>query len=781
MGLAMNVSSSTSALPRLLPAAVLVFLTGCPACAPASPAPFCPNSGDLAAFVDPMIGTQGSGNVVPGALVPHGMVKLSPDTNAGAGSIDAYDYDDDRIEGFSHTHLEGPGGSGNGYSQILFVPMVGPLKVAVEDYQSRYSHATEEASPGYYAVTLDDPGVRAELTATAHAGFQRYTFPATPDARLLIDLGHSRGGSIGGEVTVVDDHTIEGSGAYQVHPVLELLVNAVAPDPKGGSTGQSTVYFHAEFSKAFSSSGTFQPSDAGIEPTPGSSHAQGARIGAFVGFPADAGEAIEVRVGLSMVSVEQAKQNLATEVSQLTFEQVRERARAAWNCELGRVELEGGSEDARTTFYTALYHSLIAPTDYTEPGDVYFSGADGLGGTFTSKDHHYYSDDWCAWDTYRTARPLATLLEPEVVDDVVFSYLDQYQRGGWLQKCPWNATGNSRVMSANPEVAIIADAMSKGFHRFDAGVAWEAVSKSADKEDARTLVKGLCGYLNVGTPPEYVQKGYVSHECDSTQSASMTLEYAYNDWCSARVAATVGKPRDQARYLERSGNYRNVWNPERGFMQGKWRDGSWVEPFDPAGPVNQDFTEANSWIYTWFVPHDVPGLIALMGGPQSFVTRLDQFFAEKHFDMGNEPDFHAPFLYNSAGAPWRTQAQVRSLLATWFSARPDGLPGNDDSGAMSAWYVFGALGLYPVAPGDGVYQLSSPLFDRTTIHLHPGFFKGRTFVIEAQQGGEANLYIQSAQLNGKALTRPWLTHQELGEGGQLVLQMGPTPSNWGTP
>lgn len=758
------------ALSLLLPAASLALLT----CAKPAPhfAPYCPTGDDLAAEVNPMIGTRGPGNVVPGALVPHGLVKLSPDTNAPANSIDAYEYDDDRIQGFSHTHLEGPGGSLNGYSQLLLLPTTGPLKVLEADYASRYSHATEQASPGSYAVTLDDYGVRAELTASAHAGFHRYTFPASADSRVLLDLGHSRGGSLGGEVQLVDDHTVQGYGQYSVHPLLDLLLTT-----KTESTAHSTVYFQAVFSKPFESVGTWKKTSAGTTPAPGSRHESGPSIGAWVGFATAAGEVVEVRVGVSLVSVEQAQKNLDAEWGQKSFDELRDQARAAWNCQLNRVQLTGGTPEQRTTFYTALYHTTMQPTDVTEVGGVFFSGADGQGATFTWKDQRYYTDDWCAWDTFRTSRPWATLIEPEVVNDVVASYLHQYTQGGWLQKCPWIATGNSRIMTANPEVAILADAVVKGFGTADPKTLWAAVQKSATAEDPKSLLDGACGYLNVGTPPEYVRKGYVSHECDTTQSASMTLEYAYDDWCTAQVALALGQKDDAAPFLARAGNYRNVWNPEHGFMQGKARDGTWVEPFDPA-KENQDFTEATSWIYTWFVPHDVPGLVTLMGGQDAFVTKLDEFFAGHHFDPSNEPDFHAPFLYNLVGRPAQTQARVRALLASSYSAAPDGLVGNDDAGAMSAWYVLSALGLYPVTPGDGKYQLTSPLFDRATLRLNPAY-PGSTFVIEARDNSADNVYVQSATLNGKPLTRAWLTHQEVVAGGTLSFTLGPAPSAWG--
>ncbi|MBW1809263.1 MAG: GH92 family glycosyl hydrolase [Deltaproteobacteria bacterium] len=738
--------------------------------------PFCPAGEDLSAYVDPMIGTLGSGNVVPGALVPHGMVKLSPDTNAESGSVDAYEYANDKIEGFSHTHLQGPGGGFNGYSHVMFLPTTGVFSADVEDYASTFSHDTEVASPGYYKVGLDDYAITAELTATAHAGFHRYTYPQTDQAHILIDLGHSRGDSRGGKVQIVDPNTIKGYGVYNVHPMLDLILSS-----GDNITGQSTVYFHAVFDKPFESFGTWKKGENGIELSDNSDLENGPWIGAYVNFATQADEAVEVRVGISMVSMSQAKKNLEVEIGELTFEAVHKLARDTWNCYLNRIQLEGGTAQQRTIFYTALFHTLFAPADYTEVGGKFFSGADGQGDVFELEQGRFYTDDWCAWDTFRTSRPLATIVEPETINDVVASYLHLYQQGGWLPKCTWHATGYSRVMIGNHSVAIIADAYTKGFDQYDLDLAWAALEKSATQDDEDKLVDGVCGYVNLGTPPEYIQNGYISHECDTHQSASMTLEYAYNDYCIAQVADGMGKPDEYQTYMARAENYENIWNPETGFMQGRKRDGSWLTSFDPADTqTDNDFCEASSWIYTWFVPHDVPGLIDLIGDKQTFVEKLDEFFAGDYFEPSNEPSFHIPYLYNFAAAAHRTQELVRATLETEFSVEPNGLPGNDDAGATSAWIVFSAIGLYPVAPGDGRYQLASPLFDRTTLQLNPANYPGKQFVIETVNNSRANLYIQSATLNGAPLSRTWITHDEIIAGGTLSFAMGPEPSSWGS-
>ena len=723
---------------------------------------------DVTRYVDPFIGTRGEGNVIPGPCLPHGMVKLSPDTNAGPGSVDAYEYANDRIEGFSHTHLEGPGGRGYGYSQILLVPTTGPLAITEDAYASAFSHDTEEAHPGYYSVRLDRYNIHVELTATAHCGFHRYRFPASADARILIDVSHTRGVATGGHVEIVGDRAVQGYGVYCVHPLIAL---ATAADP--GTTAERKVYFYAEFDAPFSSFGTW----SGKRIAPGSSDASGRDIGAFLSYETSENEIIQVKVGLSSIDMEQARENLAREIPEWDFGGVRERARGAWNDLLSRIEVSGGEESHRTQFYTALYHSLLQPTDYTEYGR-FWSGADGKGTVFPADGRHYYSDDWCLWDTFRTTHPLQTLIEPSRRSDMVWSQVHLYEQGGWLDKCPWQATGYSRIMIGNHVICEILDAYAKGFQDFDLEKAYQAMSKSAQEDNANILSKHFCGYLDLGIPADYLELGYVPQECDPTQSVSMTLEYAYNDWCMAQMAKALGKTDDYVSYLRRSLNYTNTWNPAAGFMQPKSRRGNWVEPFDPA--EGSGFCEADSWRYTWFVPHDPQGLIRLMGGIDQFVRKLDTFFDQGRYDPSNEPDFHVPYLYVYAGAPYKTQKRVREILETAFDAAPSGLPGNDDSGATSSWYVLSTLGLYPVCPGDPTYVIGSPLFEKVVLHLDPDAPRGRTFTIEAHNTSRDHPYIQAASLNGEALKRAWLHHSEIAAGGTLELEMGPYPSAWAT-
>lgn len=712
---------------------------------------------DLTAWVDPLIGTGDPGNVVPGACVPHGMVKLGPDTNAAANDVGAYGYEDDRIEGFTHTNLQGPGGSNNGYSQVLVLPVVGDVPARTHDAASRFSHDDEVVEPGYYAVTLLDPGVRAELTATRLAGIHRYTFPASDAAHLVFDLQHNLGTSLDGFVEAVGDAGLQGWGRYQVNPLIGLSLSGTNP-----GTGEAQVYFAARISRPF---GGFQVRPAGDS------------VAAVLGFQTAQDEAIEVRVGISFIDMAQAWANLEAEVEGRSFEEVRQDAVDQWNALLNRVRVEGGDDAGRRKFYTALYHALMVPADYTENGR-FFCGANGTGRVIADAGHRYYTDNWALWDTVRSTHPLHILVNPEVVGDMMQSLVVTYEEGGWMHKSPWNALGDARVMTGNFQFCVVSEAYRKGIRNFDADTAFEALKKGSMQDSDHPLAEGGCGYFNQGTPPDYVNLGWVADECDIEQSASMTLEHAYNDGCVAGMAEALGLATDAAFFRQRSGNWRNVFNPEHKMAQRKRRDGTWVTPFDPT--EMRGFTEADSWKYTWTVQQDLCALVDAMGGNAAFEAKLDAMFAGGHYDMGNEPDFHVPFLYDWVGAAHKTQARVRQLLRDAFSDAPHGLPGNDDAGATSAWYVFAALGLYPVSPGvDEWYAIASPVFERADLYLN-GPERTR-FTIRADGASPQNVYVQSARLNGKALDAPRIHHDDLVAGGTLVLTMGPEPSDWGAP
>ncbi len=719
----------------------------------------------LTGLVDPMVGTAGPGNTIPGALVPHGMVRASPDTLAEPGAIDAYRWEDTRMEGFSHTHLEGPGGSFNGYSQILLLPQAGPRLLDRQDRAALFDHSSESARPGYYGVTLG--GVQAELTATAHAAVHRYVFPAG-EARVLIDVGSSLGTSTNGALRI-DGAEVTGHGDYLVHPLVAALTG------NDGTTGYTTVYTAITVSIPPTEHGTFH--DDGAE-NPGADEVAGAWSGGWVGWSFDAPTTVEVKVGISYISEEQAAKNVEEEVGDADFDSVATAADAAWNHVLNRVVVEG-SEDRRRQFYTALYRSAFQPSDHTEAGGRFAIHSSGEAKIKEANGLHYMTDDWCQWDSFRTLHPLGTLFEPELRDDIARSALMVYEEGGWLDKCPWSGTGYSRVMIANPTVPILADMLGKGLDRFDTEVAWAAIDRSGTEETPDSP-RGLCGFSSLGTPPEYIELGFVPQECDPSQSASITLEQAEDDAAAARFAAAIGRDADAKRYAARAENWRNVFDESLGFARPRYADGSWMDPFDPNDNSEMNgFTEANSWIYSFHVMHDVEGLADAMGGREAFIAKLDQFFDEGHFDISNEPSFHIPWLYAAVGDPTGTQNRVSAALKSGFSMAPDGLPGNDDAGATSAWVVLASLGLYQIDASNAVWTLSTPAVQRAEIRLHPGYYPGGSFVIETDGDPQLLPYIASATLNGAPLEHAWISQDQITAGGTLHYSLSATPTAWG--
>ncbi len=734
---------------------------------------------DPAEWVRPLIGSRGSGNVFVGATLPHGAIKLGPDTHNGAGSLDGYDYDAKLIEGFSHTHLDGPGGSAYGYSQVLLLPQTGTREFHDDLIGATWDHDHESSSPSLYSVDLSDRHVQVELTATAHCGRHRYTFEQLEPGqhpRIYVDLGHTRGQSLGGQVQV-QQQGIHGRGDYTVHPMLSnLLANTEPP------TGLSSVHAAVQWSRSAQAIGTVGGGkiiDIAEDITQGTSlDGKGSDLGAWAEFLPDVATTttVEACVCLSWIDDAHASQWLTSPECTDDFATATAKARAAWNARLGQVALTTTSESQKHVFYTGLYHSLLQPADYSE-GDSYWNGmanppvALPLSANLPGL-RRFFTDDWCAWDTARTTHPLLTLIAPDVVEDMAQSMVSLGQANGWLPKCTWQASGDSRVMTANFPYAILADAVVKGLDHFDTTTALNLMVKGATQDTFPLGDQGICGYFDQGTPPGYSQSGYVSQQCDGGQSASMTLEYAYHDWCLAQMATHLGKDAIAQKFLARSANWKNVWNPAHAFPQGRNQDGTWVEPFDPTSPLS--FTEANAWIYEWFVPHDVCGLQAALGGSAAMVQRLDAFLAG-HYDMGNEPDFHAIWLYQDAGRPDRTSDWLQTLLTSSFTEAPDGLPGNDDAGAMSSWYVLNALGLYPVAPGDGWWRLAPPQGDGWQMRV------GESAIdVRVSRTSPTDHYVQSVTWQGKPLKEPRILHKDLVAGGVLQWQLGPQPGTWGT-
>ncbi len=705
--------------------------------------------------VNVFIGTAGSGHALVGPQMPHGMVKLGPDTiSLPCGG---YDYNDPKIIGFSHTHLEGVGGRG-GRGNISLTATTRELIVDEKKYASRFSHDKETAEVGYYQVLLQDYNVNVELTASKHVGFHRYTFPRSDKAQILVDIGHTLGSwnnCRDGNIQIVDDTTIQGYGVYPIS------------NPK---SNPFTVYFYIKFDKAFSLHGIWLGDDI----MPDASKGQGTKIGAYARYHTSEGEQIQVKVGISYISIEQAQYNLEKEIPHWDFNKVRVKNREAWEKLLGRVKVEGGSDEQRVQFYSALYRSLNQPTDYTEY-EWYHSGYSGKSEIHPTDGHDFYGDDWAIWDTFRTTHPLQAIIEPERQNDMAETFVRIYEHGGWLPMATAPNLGYNQVMIGHNAASVIAGIYDRGFRNFNIHKAYEAMRKTAMEQHEDSRLKRL------GTPKLYTELGYYPGGDEETEedtfSVSITMELVYADWCTAQMAKAVGNMKEYEYFMDRAYSYRNLFDPRVGFMRRKHRNGAWVEPFNPADSFKNGFCECSSWEYTFFVPHDIQGLVNLIGGREAFAKKLDDFFAGGHYNYQNETSIQVPFLYNYVGAPWKTQKVVRYYINNKYRLKPDGLFGEDDAGAMSAWYVFAVLGIYPVCPGHGVYVLSSPVFEKVVIDT--GY--GNAFTIMADNVSEKNMYIQQASLNGEPLYKPWITHQGIIKGGVLQFKMGPEPNmEWGS-
>ncbi len=683
---------------------------------------------DLTRYVNPFVGTSGHGHTFPGVIVPFGMVQLSPDTRlTGWDGCSGYHYSDSVVYGFSHTHLSGTGISD--YGDVLLMPTVGDPK---GDYTSRFSHQNEKASPGFYSVRLDDDNIFVELTTTARAGMHRYTFPATNEANVILDLAHR-------------DKVLDSGLKVEGTTVLGWRRSqAWAKD--------QIVYFAIEFSEPFT--------DHGFE-----------NLRGFFRFDTRDGKPILVRVGISSVSTDGALKNLRAEIPDWNFDKIRSDATALWNAELGKITVSGGTDAQLTNFYTAIYHAMTAPNLFMDV-DGQYRGRDFK--IHQSKDFTNYTV-FSLWDTFRAAHPLYTIIDTKRTRDFIKTFLVQYEQGGRLPV--WELAANETdTMIGYHSVSVIADAAAKGIDGFDLKQAFAAMKHSAELR-----------HYGLGA---YIDKGFISTE-DERESVSKVLEYAYDDWCIAEVARMLGETADYKRYLARAQSYKNVFDPSIGFMRPR-TNGNWSEPFDPR-EVTFHFTEANAWQYTFFVPQDVSGLIDLMGGREKFAAKLDQMFEAEskttgreqaditgligQYAHGNEPSHHMAYLYNYAGLPWKTQFRVRQIMDQFYTPTPDGLIGNEDCGQMSAWYVLSAAGFYPVTPGSTTYAIGTPLFPRVEFKLE----NGKSFRIVANDVSDNNIYIQSAALNKRPYRKSYIDHTDLLAGGELIFQMGPKPNlKWGT-
>ena len=731
----------------LVPVLALALSLG--SCVPNSPTK---TANDYTQEVNPFIGTDFTGNTYPGAQAPFGMVQLSPDNGLpGWDRISGYFYPDSTIAGFSHTHLSGTG-AGDLYD-ISFMPVTMPYLESAEGglgIYSKFSHADEKASAGYYQVKLKDYNIDVELTATPRCGVQRYTFPKA-ESMVVLNLKKAMNWdfTMDSQIEVVDSCNIRG---YRFS--------------EGWARGQK-VYFATRFSRPFKN----------VEIADDEIKLKGEKVGtskvARFMFDTEEGDQLTIVTALSGVSVEGAVKNLEAEAPHNDFDKYLAEVKADWNSQLDAIEIVGGSVDDRANFYTALYHTMIAPTIYSDVDGQYY-GPD-------KKVHQ--ADGWVnystfsLWDTFRAAHPLLTYTQPERVNDMVKSFIAFYEQNGRLPV--WNFWGSETdMMIGYHAVPVIVDAYLKGIGDFDAEKALEACVATANIDE----------YRGIGT---YKQKGYIPYNVADKYNAenwslSRTLEYAFDDYCIAEMAKKMGKTALADEFYKRSQNYRNVYNPATGFMQPIDDKGVFQPNFSP-DEYTAHICESNAWHYFWSVQQDVKGLIALTGGQDKFAAKLDSMFTYipagndelpifstgmiGQYAHGNEPSHHVIYLYNKVRQPWKAQKYAAQVMHELYFNAPAGLCGNEDCGQMSAWYVFSAMGIYPVDPVSGEYEIGTPLFPETRVNLA----NGKTFTILAPNVSRENIYIQSVKVNGKPYDKSYITHQQIMDGATVEFEMGNQP------
>jgi predicted alpha-1,2-mannosidase len=692
-------------------------------------------------FIGTGSGPIGYGGTMPFVTPPFGMTDWTAQTRQNKLGGVSYKYEDTTISGFMGTHQ--PAIWMGDYGYVTLMPEVDDLKTSPEDRKLPFTHHNEIARPDYYSVLMDAGGsrrIRTEMTATERCAYLRFTFPANASSTVIVEA--SRPG-IAGFAHV--DATAQEITGYNPDRMDSNLGPMKLPNFKG--------YFVIQFRKPFIDSGTYEPT----------SQQPGVATGAYAKFKTTEGEVVEARVATSFISIEQARQNLKTEIPAWDFDAVRSALRATWNEKLGRVTVESATEDQRKIVYTGLYHVLLYPRVFSEQGRYYSAFDDTVhkGVSYTA---------YSIWDTFRAEHSLLTLVAPERIDGMIGALLQNYQEGGWMPK--WPNPSYTNIMIGTHADSLVAEAINKHFRGFDYNLAWDAVYKDAmtppdgdttrrwyDREPHTPYeARGGLTYSKV--------LGYVPAD-KTAESASRTLEDSYDDWCVAEVAKALGKTKEYQFFLNRSHNYKHLFNRTTGFMQAKNSDGSW------AG-LDDGWTEGNKWVYTWAVMHDIPGLIQLMGGREKYNAELDEHFSSGHNVHSNEPSHHYGYLYDYSGQPWKTQAKVREIATAEYANLPSGIDGDDDCGQMSAWYLFTALGFYPVNPASGDYMLGSPLFTKMTLQLA----NGNHLTVFAENNSAKNIYIQSAMLNGKPLTIPMIRYDDIMGGASLKLVMGPLPSNW---
>ncbi|MGI4750949.1 MAG: GH92 family glycosyl hydrolase [Janthinobacterium lividum] len=743
------------------------------------------SASNLVQYVKPIIGTQRMGHTYPGATVPFGMVQLSPETDTisyeqnGKYNPDVYkycagyQYDDHTITGFSHTHFSGTGHSDLG--DFLVMPTVGQLKLnpgtadkPKSGYRSNFSHANEVSAADYYKVKLDDYNITAEMTASTRVGFHQYTFPKSDQSHIILDLMAG--------IYNYDDKNV---WTY-LRVVNDTLVTGYRQT--NGWAKNRTLYFAMKFSKPFIAYGNRNYSKKEVyrgfwgkfNQSKNFPEIAAQRLRAYFDFKTDEGEKIKIKLALSPVSMGGALNNMQTEIPGWDFDAVKEAGQQTWEKELSKITIQSKSIAQKQNFYTAMYHAMINPTIYMDADGKY----KGLDQNVHKADGFTNYTTFSLWDTYRALHPLFNIIEPKRNDDMIKSMLAHFDQSPEHMLPVWSNSGNENwCMSGYHAVAVIADAVMKGNASFSTQKALDACVATARKRD----------YEGIG---EYIDKGYIADEHNGV-SVSNTLEYAYDDWAIAQMAKKLGQTEIYNEFIKRSENYKNVFDPADGFMHPKLTNGTFRKNFDALSTNNQGFIEGNSWNYTFFVPQNPTELIKLLGGNKRFISRLDSLFTmnlpDKYFaeteDItrdgiignyvhGNEPSHHVAYLYNWTDQPWKTQERVRMILPKMYKPTPDGLGGNDDTGQMSAWYIFSSLGFYPFAPGSDQYSLGSPAVDGATIQL-PG---GKTLEIEAKNQSDKNVYVKEVSLNGKPLNQHFITHEQIINGGKLVFVMSGKPA-----
>ncbi len=730
---------------------------------------------DYASLVDPMIGTDWNGHTFPGATLPYGMVQLSPDTKTKTwNNCSGYHYSDKSILGFSHTHYSGTGTGGG--ADIMFMPTVGEIMLQSGErngvdnyvrtkgvtnsdlnkpentqngYRSKFSHNNEIASPGYYSVLLDDYGVRVELTTTKRVGFHKYTFPKTQEANVILDLVHGNSDWTDSLSLQINDNEISGFRAAS-----------------GGLDGTKTVYFVAEFSKPFKTY-NLAVNDS-IQNNLKS--AKGKNVKAVFTFQTEENKAVLLKVAISMVSIEGARKNLKAELPGWNFELTKKNAKETWNKELNKIDIEGGTKEQQTVFYTALYHATIHPNIYMDVDKQYRSTN---GKIYKAKNFDNYSN-FSLWDTFRALHPLQTIINPKKTNQFIRTFIERYEHA--LNMPIMEFSGNECYsMIGYHSLPVLADAYVKGIRDYDISKAYNAMKQLANGERAGKKA--------------YLQYGFIPHDFTG-QSASRTLEYSFDDWCVTRLAKDFNET-DFNYFNQRGKFYKNIYADEYGFMCPKSSSYKWIEDFDPMEGTHQ-FTEANAYQYTPSVMQDIEGLIKLIGGDKKFEEWLDNCFSTEtdlskmtipdvtgmigQYAHGNEPSHHIAYLYDYVGAAYKTQKLIRQILTTLYTHKPDGISGNEDAGQMSAWYVLSSMGFYSVTPGMDYYVIGSPLFDKVTINLE----NDKTFKIIAHNNKLENPYIQSVKLNGKDYKKSYIKHSDIVDGSTIEFNMGKNSNKeWG--